>query len=730
MWHTATCATSWILAIALFSTAAAQEADLTAGLVGHWKLDRAERGIVDDSTQHAHSGKVQGAPKQVAGKLGQALAFHGPQDGIQLANPRHLNFAGKITLAAWVRPGDRKQDYRNIVSHGLGPRETMLRIAQGGYQVGTWDGKMHYATSKIPAGDLDQWVHLAGTYDGAAWKLYRNGRLIQTTQDPVGAVEVEGDWTIGCHQKGFDRCFGGDIDDVRIYQRALSADEVLQLTTAREAEAPPAALASERSPPPAPAAQLEADKLVRELFEKELAAAKKAPEKSALAAKMLEQVNASQDDAAAKFALLKAGLELAVAAGDPELTLKIVDRRSSHFELDARRERVVAIQRLDKSVLTPAARQALATLTPAVLEESVAADDFDAALQLVRIAQEAARDAKNVKLAKLLVDRGKEVSALQQEFALASQATEKLASDPSDAAANTTVGKWLLRKQDPAAMKHLAQGSDPSWKAAATKELEAPQEVAAQAALADAWWELGEGVSNESAKHVVLRHAAGWYAKALPNLSGLSKAKAEKRMSAWQAALAQTVTAQIVEAEPAAAARTAPKTTATTPAKTGRIVKGRPVGTGKFFFNTDGEATPYINGVPVQVRKDSYLGQTAEVTLSEGDVVVFHLVNKGWNYFTTAFVSADQKSTIPLKQPEDWADVTGQDPRGLNAAAVEAIQDRPGTNKGNERWKNLQLPPSLETDRKFLWRFENGVKAERCTFAFVVRKEKLVKIEP
>jgi hypothetical protein len=68
---------------------------------------------------------------------------------------------------------------RNILAHGHATSpagEVFLRINNGSYQVGSWNGTNHFTSAAIPAGDLGQCVHLAGVYDPAAgqWRLYRN----------------------------------------------------------------------------------------------------------------------------------------------------------------------------------------------------------------------------------------------------------------------------------------------------------------------------------------------------------------------------------------------------------------------------------------------------------------------------------------------------------------------------------------------------------------------------
>ena len=82
----------------------------------------------------------------------------------------------------------------------------------------------------MTAGDLgggNGWIHLAGTYDGTHWNLYRNGVQIATVADAVGALPVSGaEWAIGATGMGWGDFYTGQLDEVAIYGTALSAATV------------------------------------------------------------------------------------------------------------------------------------------------------------------------------------------------------------------------------------------------------------------------------------------------------------------------------------------------------------------------------------------------------------------------------------------------------------------------------------------------------------------------
>jgi hypothetical protein len=105
--------------------------------------------------------------------------------------------------------------------------EVFLRIANGTYQFGTWNNAVNpFVGAPIPTGDKDTWVHLAGTFDGGNWRLYRNGVQVASTVSSQGAYPVNASWAIGMSSVRNDRRFAGDIDDVRIFNYALNPQQV------------------------------------------------------------------------------------------------------------------------------------------------------------------------------------------------------------------------------------------------------------------------------------------------------------------------------------------------------------------------------------------------------------------------------------------------------------------------------------------------------------------------
>ena len=201
---------------------------------GYWDFDDGSGSSAMDRSLNCNNGTVYGAT-WVSDSNREGLSFDGVNDYVSLGNPSSLDITGEITMAVWVKPQVGEGANQNIIARGYSTSPSgavFLRINTSNgskYQVGSWDGSNAFAEYAIPAGDIGNWVHLAGVYDGTQWKLYRNGSLVATTTSNQGAVSVGDGWAIGARSTGTERFFQGIIDDVYISNRALSAAEVLSL---------------------------------------------------------------------------------------------------------------------------------------------------------------------------------------------------------------------------------------------------------------------------------------------------------------------------------------------------------------------------------------------------------------------------------------------------------------------------------------------------------------------
>jgi hypothetical protein len=163
----------------------------------------------------------------VAPAVKSALYFNGTNASVSLENPAKLDITGKVTLMAWVRI-EATDVQRNILVRGdtaTAAPDLYLRINEGGYEIGC-SSPDAWLDAPIPSEDKGQWVHLAGTYDGSRWSLYRNGRLLASSAITTGLPQITGGWAIGSNDAGSQHFFQGHIAGAAIWNVALEAEDI------------------------------------------------------------------------------------------------------------------------------------------------------------------------------------------------------------------------------------------------------------------------------------------------------------------------------------------------------------------------------------------------------------------------------------------------------------------------------------------------------------------------
>ncbi|MDE1944267.1 MAG: LamG domain-containing protein, partial [Patescibacteria group bacterium] len=205
------------------------------GLVGWWTMDGNNLiQNVKDSSGQGNNGSLVGfsatSSAEVAGKIGGALKFNGTSQYITVPDTTALRLSGTYSVSVWIRPAALK-DYGNVLfkeslisNTGYG----LITFANGswGWQIGnTLDIQTSAALLKNTT-----WSLLIATYDGTNVRLYQNGSLLSTTVASAVASDATA-LALGA-DTGDGRYFNGTIDDVRVYNRALSASEIQALYAA------------------------------------------------------------------------------------------------------------------------------------------------------------------------------------------------------------------------------------------------------------------------------------------------------------------------------------------------------------------------------------------------------------------------------------------------------------------------------------------------------------------
>jgi hypothetical protein len=198
----------------------------TPGLIAAFGFNEASGSIVNDLSGNGNNGQMTNAVRSPSGRYGGALSFNGTSSIVTVADAASLDLTTGMTLSAWVRPS-ALSGWRTVLlkerpaslSYALYAHSTASRPA--GYVANPGDTGVT-GTSALA---LNTWTHLTLTYDGSVLILYVNGVEVNRV-GPAGAILTStGALSIGGNNV-WGEFFSGLIDEVRVYNRALSPTEI------------------------------------------------------------------------------------------------------------------------------------------------------------------------------------------------------------------------------------------------------------------------------------------------------------------------------------------------------------------------------------------------------------------------------------------------------------------------------------------------------------------------
>ncbi|MGC4004721.1 MAG: hypothetical protein QM811_17030 [Pirellulales bacterium] len=315
---------------------------------------------------------------------------------------------------------------------------------------------------------------------------------------------------------------------------------------------------SARVPAPKPEQVAAVKKQVLELFDTQIANAKKPIDKILLGHSMAKTADETADDPAARYVLMTLSRDMLMDAGTLDQALNTAERIVEIYDVERDAERLkILAKAAERTDLTKPQYETVLEAARAGADEAAKSDRYEVALEYARVAIDVAKKPRDPKLLKSATDLAKEITALQTDFAVIAAAKESLSKDPADPAANMQLGRWYwFRKNDAATgMEYMAKTADSPLKTAALADLANPTDAASRMALAEQWWNLVQATKDDAAKAKLSTRAMRWYMSAAEELSGLQKAKAEKRISELKPlvekdALATTATAATKSAPP------------------------------------------------------------------------------------------------------------------------------------------------------------------------------------
>jgi len=201
-----------------------------AGLVAHWKLDESE-GVIAHDNAGDNDGILYGGPtwQPSGGVIDGALKFDGVDDYVDCGNDSSLDITDEITIAAWVKTNDAGNSEHNpYVTKGdytYGLKHFGLNTIEFFIYDNEWWQMVQFPVDNSFNG---VWQHIAGTYDGSELKLYLNGRLQSTTLHIGQIASSSANVNMARNSEATFRFYDGLLDDVRIYNYALSQNEIAQ----------------------------------------------------------------------------------------------------------------------------------------------------------------------------------------------------------------------------------------------------------------------------------------------------------------------------------------------------------------------------------------------------------------------------------------------------------------------------------------------------------------------
>jgi hypothetical protein len=214
---------------------------INAGLVAFWPFDERGGQAVRD-IRGVNRGACVNAPAW-SGIGGELKFVRASSQYVNCGNNASVQLSGKFTISCWfwmaTNPTTTPGNYAGIVVKGYDGTNTGFQLnlqndattgSNSAIIVASYDGASSTAhgTSFVVSGNvsLSRWYHLVATQDGVTWRLYLNGVQMSSSTDSTGALSTSKSLLIGAADFGAIYPFDGYVENVRVYNRGLSRNEV------------------------------------------------------------------------------------------------------------------------------------------------------------------------------------------------------------------------------------------------------------------------------------------------------------------------------------------------------------------------------------------------------------------------------------------------------------------------------------------------------------------------
>jgi len=205
-----------------------------SGLQGMWHFDETSGSTVEDSSGNNNDGTLVNDPEWVDGRFGNALEFDGENDYVDIGD-NNIDLGNSGTVSLWAHPRMEEGDTRgNLFEGGYSGDDRLYTFMypDSEFEVGLG------ASNNIGIGwypEMDKLYYFALVWDGGEFEVYANNEKVGDGTYSGEVSTDQGNWYIGNSYFG-DYYFEGLIDDVRVYDRALSESEISDLYNNRYKE--------------------------------------------------------------------------------------------------------------------------------------------------------------------------------------------------------------------------------------------------------------------------------------------------------------------------------------------------------------------------------------------------------------------------------------------------------------------------------------------------------------
>ncbi len=211
-----------------------------AGLVAAYSFDEGSGTTVSDSSGNGNTGTISGTTWTSSGKYNGALTFDGTSSRVNISNSASLQLTTGMTLEAWVNPTTVTSAWRDVMMKGkdnyyLEATSSKSSKPVGGGKIGGTTNVNAVGTAPLPT---NTFTYLAAAYDGSAIRLFVNGTQVSSTPATGTILTSTSPLQIGS-DSNFGQYFSGTIDEIRVYNTALTQPQIQSDMATPIGSAPP-----------------------------------------------------------------------------------------------------------------------------------------------------------------------------------------------------------------------------------------------------------------------------------------------------------------------------------------------------------------------------------------------------------------------------------------------------------------------------------------------------------